>query len=316
MPTLIRRIKLFYSVYNFFHPAQLRHNLPQYKRWGLRKFYFSPVSSKDFAGKEASADPEPEIFRSEIQKLPVFQSLNEASKQSLLAFPENGFAILSSFFTKEEVETVHNEIEKLLKDGKVAYNAAGKIMFAIHHSEPLRKLGEKQELLDILGEIMGKPARLFQSINFDRGSQQPSHSDSIHMTTQPKGLLSAAWVALEKIHKGSGELHYYPGSHKLPYYMNADYDNEGNFWLIGDKPYRVYEEMLAGKISSADLKKETFLPEAGDVLIWHANLIHGGEPVTNSEYTRKSMVFHYFGEGAICYHEITQRPALLGKSSV
>jgi len=316
MPTLIRRIKLFYSLYNLFHPGQLRHNLPQYKRWGLKKFYFSPVSSRDFAGKEEIADPSPEAFRAAIEALPAFHTLNEASKTSLRAFPENGYAILSSFFSPTEVELVENELKTLLDTGKVAYNTAGKVMFAIHHSAALRKLGEKQELLAILAEIMGKPARLFQSINFERGSQQPSHSDSIHMTTQPRGLLSAAWVALEDIQPGSGELHYYPGSHRLPYYMNAAYGNEGGRWLIGPKPYRAYEEMLAGKIKEAGLKKETFLACAGDVLLWHANLIHGGEPVTNAELTRKSMVFHYFGDGAICYHEITQRPALLGKSAV
>ena len=42
-----------------------------------------------------------------------------------------------------------------------------------------------------------------------------------------------------------------------------------------------------------------------------ANLFHGGEPHLNRDRTRKSMVLHYFREGAICYHEITQRPALL-----
>ena len=51
--------------------------------------------------------------------------------------------------------------------------------------------------------------------------------------------------------------------------------------------------------------------QKGDVLVWHANLIHGGEPQTNPESTRKSMVFHYYAQDAICYHEITQRPSLM-----
>ncbi len=47
------------------------------------------------------------------------------------------------------------------------------------------------------------------------------------------------------------------------------------------------------------------------MLIWHANLIHGGEKITRENSTRKSMVVHYFAEDVIKYHEITERPALL-----
>jgi hypothetical protein len=35
-------------------------------------------------------------------------------------------------------------------------------------------------------------------------------------------------------------------------------------------------------------------------------------PVKQEGSTRKSMVAHYFAEGVICYHEISQRPALVG----
>ncbi|GAC1370573.1 MAG: hypothetical protein NVSMB30_09360 [Hymenobacter sp.] len=40
--------------------------------------------------------------------------------------------------------------------------------------------------------------------------------------------------------------------------------------------------------------------------------MHGGEPHLDKARTRQSMVFHYFSRAHICYHEITQRPALLG----
>jgi len=47
------------------------------------------------------------------------------------------------------------------------------------------------------------------------------------------------------------------------------------------------------------------------VLIWHANLLHGGSPILRPGATRRSMVCHYFAEGVICYHEMSQRPALV-----
>jgi phytanoyl-CoA hydroxylase len=54
-----------------------------------------------------------------------------------------------------------------------------------------------------------------------------------------------------------------------------------------------------------------FNAEPGDVLIWHANLVHGGSPHLNKEKTRRSMVMHYFGKDVVCYHELTQRPAII-----
>lgn len=54
-----------------------------------------------------------------------------------------------------------------------------------------------------------------------------------------------------------------------------------------------------------------FGARAGDALIWHANLIHGGLPIGEAGATRRSMVCHYYAEDAICYHEMSQRPAII-----
>ncbi len=49
MLSLVRRLKLSYAVYNIFQRSRLLHNVPVYKKLGLSKRYFSPVSSRDFA---------------------------------------------------------------------------------------------------------------------------------------------------------------------------------------------------------------------------------------------------------------------------
>jgi ectoine hydroxylase-related dioxygenase (phytanoyl-CoA dioxygenase family) len=150
-------------------------------------------------------------------------------------------------------------------------------------------------------------------MNFMKGSEQATHSDSIHMTTYPLGGLLGVWIALEDVHAGNGPLHYYPGSHRLPYYLNADYGNEGNWLMTGPKNYQAYEEMIGEKIKEWGLEKEVWHAKKGDMMIWHANLFHGGEPMQEKGLTRKSLVLHYFREGVVCYHEITQRPALIKK---
>ena len=307
----IRDYKLTYEVFNFFKRSQLKHNLPLYKKYGLSKKYFSPVSSEDFRDLEST----PNIYDAEDSSLVMpnnseFKSLDEDVRSSILHWSEKGYAILKSFFSSEEIDRCNEELDMLIRNGKVKYRYKNKIMFAIHHSDILKNMGTNDRLKKVLRVIMGKEVDLFQSINFIEGSQQRTHSDSIHMTTFPYGNLIAAWIAMEDISPGSGALHYYPGSHKLPYIMNRDFDNVGTKFRLGSKSYTDYEDHIKSLIEKNNLEKEVFIAGKGDVLIWHANLLHGGEKVTDPDSTRKSMVFHYYSRDAICYHEVTQRPTL------
>jgi len=131
------------------------------------------------------------------------------------------------------------------------------------------------------------------------------------MTTEPLGYLIATWTALEDVQDGAGVLQYYPGSHKLPYVMSEDYTTNNTLWSLGADNYPNYEKKIASVIQQNRLQPVQFKAQKGDVLIWHANLLHGGVPITQKQLTRKSQVAHYFGKGVLCYHEVSQRPALL-----
>jgi len=95
--------------------------------------------------------------------------------------------------------------------------------------------------------------------------------------------------------------------------MNKDFKHGGKGMFLGKRPYDFYEDSISKFVKSNALKKEIFLAKQGDVLIWHANLLHGGEEHLDKSLSRKSMVFHYSAKEAICYHEITQRPALISQ---
>lgn len=308
MLELLRRLKPAYALYNLFQKKYLAHNLPLYAHYGLKKKYFSPVSSRDFRG--IKVEPEKPLDTGALQRTQLFLQANESSRQSMLAFDKNGYCIAEGLF-EPHTRVINAEVDSLLERGAVKFGYGGKIMFAIHHSKLLQKLSTSPELLELLNVFMKGKAVLFQSINFIKGSEQDTHSDSIHMTTFPPGGLLGVWIALEDITHANGPLHYYPGSHKLPYYMNADYNNEGTRYFIGSQSYAAYERMIEKKIAEQGLQKEIFKAKRGDVLIWHANLFHGGEPHLDKNHSRRSMVLHYFREGCVCYHEITQRPAII-----
>ncbi len=306
----VKRIKLIYMIYNYFQKDKLIHNEAYFKKIGLKKRYFSSLSSLDF--KDINPDLlKPKKVLNDVDKTDFYKNLDDTTKAHIREFDDLGYAILPNFLEAAQADAINTEIDLLLNNGQLAFNEVDKVMFAIDKSEQMRKIATEPKLLEFLSSLCGFDLKLFQSINFINGSQQPTHSDSVHMTTFPLGGLLGLWVALEDIEAEQGALHYYPGSHKLPYFLNSDYGNEGNRFFLGNKGYGEYEKMLARKVQEYGLDKKVFSAKKGDALIWHANLFHGGEPHTNKTKTRKSMVFHYFNPHGICYHEVTQRPALL-----
>ncbi len=306
---MIKRLKLTFILYNFFQIKQLAHNVQLYRKIGLKKFYFSPVSSEDFINRDSS------LLNSETTNIPLtetdfYKEADTITKENILQFEENGYIIIKNYLSENQVEEINLLIDNGLKNQTLKFKNRNKIMFAIHQIPLLKKIGMDPKLIALVSSLMNGKAKLFQSINFINGSEQKTHSDSFHMTTYPLGGLVGVWIALEDIGLENGPLHYYKGSHKLPYYLNSDYNNTGNRLFIGKKGYGEYENFIEKKIVKQNLNKEIFTAKKGDILIWHANLFHGAETHLDKSKTRKSMVFHYFNEKAICYHEITQRPSL------
>lgn len=161
-------------------------------------------------------------------------------------------------------------------------------------------------LLDFCSLVLGRKAIPFQTIASHKGSQQSEHSDSIHMTTYPLGYLAACWVAMEDIHVDSGPLVYYPGSHRWPYVFSHDVGiSPSDFQEKGYAAYAErYEPAMRRAVEEHDAQKQHFIARKGDVLFWHANLVHGGSPRNAIQHSRKALVHHYFAEGCICYHDL------------
>ncbi len=86
-------------------------------------------------------------------------------------------------------------------------------------------------------------------------------------------------------------------------------NNKGT--VLAVKPKKNYEEYQQRIIEENGVKAEVISAKKGDVFIWNANLIHGGMTHLNKEKTRRSMVVHYFVKDRICYHELSQRPAVV-----
>jgi ectoine hydroxylase len=310
---ILRNLRPTYWLYNLANLKQLKKNKALYKTFGVEKPVWQSIAHADI--KKTSNDipwmDDPNITEEQIKAHPNFNKFDAVTQEQLLLWPQQGYLIIPRLFA-HKVDAINTEIDRLTNDRTVDFNFTGKkIMDAWQYSTTLNEVFHEQKILNILAFIFQKQPIPFQTINFMYGSEQKPHSDFIHMSTEPMGYLSAQWIALEDIQENSGELVYYPGSHKLNYVFSEDYATGNNALLIGEHNYDRYEEKIESIIQQHNLQPHYFHAKKGDVLIWHANLLHGGSPINNPLLTRKSMVAHYYAKDVLCYHEISQRPAVI-----
>jgi hypothetical protein len=307
----LKDYKFIHWIYNLLHAKQLQHNKAAYKKYNLQKPLFDSISSKDFPDKTSSAWLDLNDSATAVTQKKEFSHFTNEVQEQLLQWSSKGFLQLKQYFSHEQAEEVNKAVDELINQKHLPVTHDNKVMFGYKHAPAIKNMMQDWGLKQLLSFILDKEVVPFQTLNFVKGSGQRAHSDSIHMTTYPLGYLIAAWIALEDIHPDSGPLFYYPGSHKLPYLLNDDFANYSSRFKLGNKQYSDYEDVTEEIIRQSGLQPEVFLPKKGDVLIWHANLIHGGMPVLNPALTRKSMVIHYYAKDVIKYHEITERPSLM-----
>lgn len=136
----------------------------------------------------------------------------------------------------------------------------------------------------------------FQSMSMRNGSEESLHIDTGPLTLTEPLSLTAAWIALEDVREGSGEFQFIPGSHKVPEVLNNGVAKAHNNDFAAY--YAVLETTLK-HCGAAGLSTEYFMAKKGDVLIWSADLMHGGAPIKDRTLTRKSLVFHYMPFGVM-----------------
>jgi ectoine hydroxylase-related dioxygenase (phytanoyl-CoA dioxygenase family) len=101
--------------------------------------------------------------------------------------------------------------------------------------------------------------------------------------------MTASWLALETVTTEAGPLIYYPGSHRIPLFK---FSNSAPHMVVAEMP--DYEAHMSSWVAALGLRPQAFLPNKGDLLIWHERLFHGGTTIEDMALTRKSMVVHYW----------------------
>jgi len=237
----------------------------------------------------------------------VAKNLSAQDSEACRKMHQDGYYTISGAFSSDELDSIYSSYEKAMSVGQVEDKFGDARSLDPHAKVPeLRDFLNDKRITRWIELFTGRKCVPFQTLVFRSGSGQPEHSDAIHMMTEPEGYLYASWTAFEDIHPDSGPLVYYPGSHRLPYVMNADcgfdYRDLDESYTLYNTNYVPYIQNL---IATKNLKAHYLQAKKGDVLIWHHNLIHGGSIVKNKNLTRKSVVNHYFADGVLCYHELS-----------
>jgi ectoine hydroxylase-related dioxygenase (phytanoyl-CoA dioxygenase family) len=153
-------------------------------------------------------------------------------------------------------------------------------------SEALLDIALSSKIHETAKLLLGEEPIIYQSLFFERGSQQPAHRDPCYVMPQRPDYLLGVWIALEDVSVEAGPLFYYMASHRLPYYRNS----KGQINL-SEEDYQPQTEYLNKNL--VGLPKMILNCKKGQVLYWHRDLVHGGCPIENKTLTRKSLVLHF-----------------------
>jgi hypothetical protein len=230
--------------------------------------------------------------------------IDEACAGLLTQFVDKGYVVLNGLISSDEIVRVNTDIDRAVSAGLQGYSyGSSQRIEKLHELYPaVRELWLNRlifQFLDLLFQVRARPC---QSLTYVFGSQQDAHQDTIHLTPFPAGYMCGVWVALEDVHQGSGELEVYPGSHRLPRVTMqgaACKKVSGDWSEFVKKVCNRWNEYL----STGNFEKIVYRPKAGDVLIWHENLMHAGSVRKNQSISRRSIVSHVFAEGAVVFYD-------------
>ncbi|MEM9255386.1 MAG: phytanoyl-CoA dioxygenase family protein [Pseudomonadota bacterium] len=242
--------------------------------------------------------------------------ISEQQAEKLRFWRHNGYVILEQAIAPDIIDAAAAELDKAyaggfrralfechkVKAGNTKWDPAvlehaAKVLDLHHFSIPMREIMFAPAIEEFLGLIFESKAFATQSLGFLRGSGQEGHQDSAYVPfTMPRSF-AATWIALEDVTIGAGELFYYVGSHLFPDFLyggryKSIAEAERNGYTVERDEIQQHVSSLVNRAQEAGMTKQLFAAKKGDVLVWHADLVHGGNPVSKA-ITRKSFVTHY-----------------------
>lgn len=232
---------------------------------------------------------------------PSFETLIASEKispdfrETVKAYARDGYVILDP-----EIPDADDLFARITRALEGCYKGKGRLQDAWRFNADVKALAVHEKILLFLRELYRREPIPFQTLNFPRGTQQLAHSDTIHFSSVPEGFMCGVWIALEDTDETNGPLILYPGSQKWPVatYQDLNLSVAPHLDLPSYKQYETFQQEL---IRTKGVPGKKMLLKKGQAVVWAANLLHGGSPITDKARSRHSQVTHYFFDGCMYY---------------
>ncbi|MGO8673992.1 MAG: phytanoyl-CoA dioxygenase family protein [Capsulimonadaceae bacterium] len=216
-------------------------------------------------------------------------------RENIDQFGREGYTVVRGLFTHDEVDRYIDHYMALRAAGKYWGDFAG---VDLTSADPLRLYPRMIHmhrwdttsldfLLDVrinavMTAILGAEPYAVQTMIYFKpagGRGQALHQDQAYLRVQP-GTCAAAWLALDKCDEENGCMQVVPGTHTLPLLCTQKADTSQSFT---DVTVPLAEGMHPVPV----------MMDAGDVLFFNGQLVHGSLPNVSHDRFRRSLIGHY-----------------------
>ena len=216
-------------------------------------------------------------------------------------YADNGFLVLESGLTDQEVEGLRRETADICsgKRGDIPGFVAGqpgesqddamRRYLCIHFPHKISDLMLQDlahpSIVSVLTRIIGPNVKCMQSMLFIKASGKPGqawHQDEIYIPTRDR-TLTGGWIALDDATVENGCLWVLPSSHKRGIIYQMEEHRDRRFDCSGESRGFPYSNDDAVPVEV----------KAGSIVFFNGYLLHRSLPNTASAGYRRSLVNHY-----------------------
>jgi len=214
------------------------------------------------------------------------------SQSMVEQYHRDGFVVVSSVFSLEEVETYkahYMAMNDAKKNADERFSTSDdplaqypRIMQPHYHDEMSLQWLTDDRLDAIMTALLGASPYAVQTMFYFKpaGSRgQALHQDQFFLKVEPVTCM-AAWMAIDPCDEDNGCLQAVPRTHTLPTLCTVDADLTQSF-----------------ASETVDLPEgydaQPIIMNPGDVLFFNGQVVHGSYPNTSSDRFRRSLIGHY-----------------------
>lgn len=164
----------------------------------------------------------------------------------------------------------------------------------------MRELALHRPLTQQIAELIGQEPGLHLCLTGFVSTERAWHQDRYLNPELVGENYIAAWIALDDVSSEAGPFEYVPGSHLWPVIERERVWNQMR--KIGQDPQlptwpsdsqHWVGSACESEIASRNVEVRKFLAKRGDVLLWHASLVHRGSQPIDRNIERRSLIAHY-----------------------